>query len=169
MGAQLVGEYVDHNAYIGPYLRVTETLEKRSEDSCADHNFPEDALFCPKCGKSKKDRIRTYNDGPAPRGWQEEYPLGGKEVNFYDYMWPCLTKQEKPSTSTAIYLPNRYYDELGIPKIDGGKYSEEEVPFDTLNPQEITQKFTEKFKNEIAYLKQWFEVEVKFGYVAYCS
>jgi hypothetical protein len=161
---------VDHSAYIGPYLRVTEKLEKKSEDLCADHNRPEDALFCPKCGRSTKDRIRTYDDGPAPRGWQEELPKDGKKVNLYDYLWPCFTKDvNKPGTSTAIYLPNRYYAEIGIPKIDGRKYSEEDVPFDDMNGPVITQKFLEKFKDEIAYLKQWFEVEVKFGYVAYCS
>jgi len=74
-----------------------------------------------------------------------------------------------PLGSWVLHLPNRYYAEIGIPKIDGGKYSQEDIPFDDLNGPVITQRFLEKFKDEIAYLKQWFEVEVKFGYVAYCS
>jgi hypothetical protein len=32
-----------------------------------------------------------------------------------------------------------------------------------------TEKFKELFAEELAYLKQWFEVEVKFGYVSWCS
>lgn len=97
---------VDHNAYIGPYLRVTATLETKTADYCDDHDRPADAEFCPKCGRSNKDRVRKYEDDGTP-------------------------------------------DELNIP--------------------EITQKFTELFKEEIDYLKQWFGVEVKFGYIAWCS
>jgi hypothetical protein len=158
---------VDHNAYIGPYLRVTQTVTKGQGDYCKDHNRG-DAAFCPQCGKSKKDRYYTFEDNGAPNNWQEEYEKG----SFYDYLTstsfmgsPDLVDGKR----THLYLPNRYYKELNIPSIDGGKYSKEEVPFDEIDVPGTLKTFKKLFKDEIAYLEKWFEVEVKFGYVSYCS
>jgi hypothetical protein len=170
---------VDHNAYIGPYLRVTETLKKISIDDCAGHNFPEDASFCPKCGKSKKERIRIYLDNGTPDDWNIGYKRKNEKKTsggLHDYLCstfimspPIIQKVDDKMIRTEFYLPNRYYEELGIPKIDGSRYSKEEIPFDELDVKGITQKFLELYVEEIAYLKQWFEVEVKFGYISYCS
>lgn len=158
---------VDHNAYIGPYVRVTETVEKKQGDYCEDHNRG-DSPHCPQCGRSKADRKYSYEDNGAPDDWEEEYSKG----SFYDYLSstsfmssPDIIKGKR----TYIYLPNLYYKELNIPKIEGGKYSEEEVPFDELDVAGTIKKFKTLFKDELAYLKKWFEVEVKFGYVSYCS
>ena len=170
---------VGHNAYIGPYLRVTATIKDKIVDGCADHNFPDDAAYCPKCGKSRKDRMRKYEDDGTSDDWEQNYQRKGKNKTnggFWDYLTstssmsvPDIEWGDGKKTRTYIYLPNRYYKEMGLPSIEGGKYSEEEVPFDELNIPEITQKFTEFFKEEIDYLKQWFGVEVKFGYIAWCS
>jgi hypothetical protein len=158
---------VDHNAYIGPYLRVTETVKKRQIDYCAEHNR-KDSAYCPKCGRSTKDRIYTHEGGDAPDNWEEDYKKG----NFYDYL-TSTSIMSGPDTikgkKTYIYLPNRYYKELNIPSIEGGKYSEEEVPFDEMDVSGTIKKFKSLFKDEIEHLKQWFEVEVKFGYISYCS
>jgi hypothetical protein len=158
---------VDHNAYIGPYLRVTETVEKKEVDLCAEHNR-KDAPYCPECGRSKKDQIYTYDDNDAPNNWRVNYIKNGKKCEFYDYLTstsvmsnPHIVKGKR----TYIYLPNCYYEELEIPDID----SKEEVPFDDLDVQGITKKFCKLFKDEINYLEQWFEVEAKFGYVSWCS
>ena len=163
---------VDHNAYIGPYLRVTETVTEQKQDKCADHDFPADASFCPKCGTKKNDRIRTFEASNVPDGWEEDYKKG----DFHDYLVhtsfmssPDIEEKDSKRTRTYLYMPNRYYDELKIPRVDGGKYSEEEVPFDDLDVPGITIKFLELFADEIEYLRQWFEVEVKFGYIGYCS
>ncbi len=160
---------VDHNAYIGPYLRVIDTIKEKTVDTCIYHNFPVDALYCPACGQRRELRMKVCHSGNAPPYWEDNYVKDGKKVDFHDCMFSCLTKKGKENTSISIYLPNTYFDEIGIPMIDGGKYAEEEVSFDDLNAQDMTQKFVEKFKDEIAYLRQWFVVEVKFGYVAYCS
>lgn len=162
---------VDHNAYIGPYLRVTETVEKIKIDRCKDHQRG-DAPYCPQCGKSAIDRYETIETNNAPDNWQEEYVKDGKEVSFYDYL--CSTSYMSApdiidGKRTYLYTPNRFYDELNIPRIEGGKYSEEEVPFDELDIPGTLKKFKSLFKDEIEYLKQWFEVEVKFGYISYCS
>jgi hypothetical protein len=158
---------VDHNAYIGPYLRVTATMQKIEIDYCAEHDRG-DAAYCPKCGKSKKDRIYKTEGDNAPDDWESEYKKG----DFHDYL-TSTSFMGDPDTidgkKTYIYLPNRYYDELKIPRIDGGKYSEEEVPFDELDVPGTIKKFKSLFKDEIEHLKQWFEVEVKFGYISYCS
>ncbi len=162
---------VDHNAYIGPYLRVTETVKKIKVDHCEKHNRG-DSAYCPKCGKSKKDRYETQEGNEAPDDWEYSYKKNGKEVEMTDYLCstsymsaPDIVKGKR----TYLYTPNRYYEELGIPSIDGGKYSEEEVDLEELDIKEMKKKFEELFKDEIAYLKQWFEVEVKFGYISYCS
>jgi hypothetical protein len=158
---------IDHNAYIGPYLRVTGTVEKREVDYCADHNRG-DAAYCPQCGKSKKDRISVKEGNNAPGDWQGEYPKG----EFYNYLSSTAHYSDpdiKDGKRTYIYIPNRYYKEMSIPSIEGGKYSEEEVDLEALNVAEMKKKFTKLFKDEIAYLKQWFEVEIKFGYISYCS
>lgn len=162
---------VDHNAYIGPYLRVTETVVKKKGDYCEDHNRG-DSPHCPQCGRSKTNRTFDYEENGAPDNWQEEYKKDGKDVCFYDYL--CSTSfMSSPDIiggkRTYLYIPNRFYKELEIPRVEGGKYSEEEVPFDTLDVPGTLKKFESLFKDEIAYLKQWFEVEAKFGYIAYCS
>jgi hypothetical protein len=158
---------VDHNAYIGPYLRVTATIQKIEIDYCAEHDRG-DAAYCPKCGRSEKDRICKSEGDNAPDEWEENYKEGG----FYDYL-SSTSMMSGPDTvkgkKTYIYLPNRYYKELGLPDIEGGKYSEEEVPFDELDVPGTIKKFKKLFKDEIKHLKQWFEVEVKFGYIAWCS
>ena len=158
---------VDHNAYIGPYLRVTMMVEKRKIDHCEKHNRG-DSAYCPKCGLSKKDRFEVQEGTNAPDDWEESYKKG----DFNDFLTstsfmsaPDIVKGKQ----TYIYLPNGCYGELGIPNIDGGKYSEEEVPFDELDVPGTIKKFKTLVKDEIKYLEQWFEVEVKFGYISYCS
>ena len=118
--------------------------------------------------------MHTYSDDGAPEGWEQEYKKDGKKPpgGFWDYFSPTGTlgdSDEKNGKVTYIYLPNRYYEEMNIPSLEGGKYSEEEVPFDDLDIKGTTQKFLELFKDEIAHLKQWYEVEVKFGYIGWCS
>jgi len=104
---------------------VTEKLDKKSEDLCADHNRPHFGQKAASSGRSSRDRVRTFDDGPAPRGWQEELPKDGKKVNLYDYLWPwpvcglrCFTKDvNKPGTSTAIYprrRENPYIVDAGV-------------------------------------------------------
>lgn len=165
---------VDHNAYIGPYLRVTEVVTKKKIDRCEKHNRPDDAVYCPKCGE--KNRFYETETDDAPDDWSYSYKKNGKKCEFNDYLYstsfmsaPEVTVKNGRRVRTYFYLPNRYHDEMGLPDIEGGKYSEEEVPFDELNIPATLEKFQELFKDEIAYLKQWFEVEVKFGYVSYCS
>jgi hypothetical protein len=167
---------VDHHSYIGPYLRVTEITKKEKVDSCESHNFPVDASFCPKCGNSKQSRYKVIEINDAPDDWEEEYVKNGKTCCFWDYLTstsvmsgPDVEEKNGKRIRTYIYLPNQYFDELDLPKIDGGKYSEEEVPFDKLDIPELTRKFTDLYTDEIVYLKQWFEVEVKFGYIGWCS
>jgi len=162
---------VDHNAYIGPYLRVTETVKKVQIDHCKNHDRG-DATYCPECGLSKQQRRETQECSDAPDDWETEYKKNGKEADFNDYL--CSTSfMSSPDIikgkRTYLYTPNRYYEELNIPDIDGDKYSEEEVPFDEIDVPGTIKKFKKLFKDEIAYLEQWFEVEVKFGYISYCS
>lgn len=161
---------VDHNGYIGPYVRVTATVMKRKVDYCESHNR-DNTTYCPTCGRGQNARFVTIDYEGAPDDWQENYKNGANGT-FSDYLFstshmspPDIVKNKR----IYLYLPNRYYDELNLPHIEGGKYSEEEVPFDDLNVQEITKKFKELYKDEIEYLKQWFDVEVKFGYIGYCS
>jgi len=167
---------VDHSAYIGPYVRVTEKVVQVKVDRCKGHDRPEDAPYCPKCGKSKSDRYTTTEQGPAPDGWEEDYKKGGKNSNFWDFLsstsimsGPEVETRGKERVRTYIYLPNRYHKEMNLPDIVGGKYSEEEVPFDELDIKGTTEKFMELFADELTHLKQWFEVEIKFGYVSWCS
>ncbi len=167
---------VDHHVYIGPYLRVRTTVKQISVDRCADHNFPDDAGFCPKCGKSKRDRIQLIEKVDVPDYWEENYQKDGKKTEFNDYLYstsmmspPDIKEKDGKRTRTYLYLPNRYYKELGLPHIEGGKYDEEEIPFDGLDIPGISDKFVELYKDEINYLIQWFEVEVSFGYISYCS
>lgn len=158
---------VDHNAYIGPYLRVTETVEKRKIDRCEKHDRG-DSPYCPKCGRRTIDRYETIETNNAPDDWKEEYSKGC----FYDYLTSTSFMSAPDIVDgkrTYLYIPNRHYDELDIPSIEGGKYSEEEVPFDELDVPGTIKKFELLFKDEIAYLRQWFEVEAKFGYISYCS
>lgn len=162
---------VDHNAYIGPYVRVTETVQKKKGDKCEKHDRG-DAAYCPKCGASKKDRYYDYEDNGAPDGWESDYKKNGKKVEFWDYLSTtcCMSSPEVvKGKRTCLYVANRYHKELNIPDIDGGKYSEEEVPFDAMNVQATIDKFKLLFADELAYLEKWFEVEVKFGYVSWCS
>jgi len=159
---------VDHNAYIGPYIRATETVKQKQIDYCSEHNRG-DATYCPKCGKSIKDRIYKFYGGEAPDGWEVDYKKG----HFNDYL-SSTSIMSRPNIidgkRTYIYLPNRYYDELGIPDIEGNvMYSESEVPFGELDVPGTIKKFEKLFKEEIAHLKQWFEIEVKFGYITWCS
>ncbi len=163
---------VDHHAYIGPYVRVTQVVEKKTIDKCADHDFPADASFCPKCGRAKGIRLYTVEGINAPDDWEEDY----KQGTFCDYLTstsfmspPDVEVVNGKRQRTHLYIPNRYFKELGLPHIDGGKYSEEEVPLDELDVREIVEKFKQLFADELGYLRQWFEVEVKFGYVGYCS
>lgn len=162
---------VDHNAYIGPYLRVTETVKKIKVDHCEKHDRG-DAAYCPKCGKSKKDRYETQEGNEAPDNWEVNYKKNGKKVEFMDYL-TNTSFMSNPDTvkgkRTYLYLPNRLYDELEIPSLEGGKYSEEEVDLEELDIKGMKAKFEELFADEIAYLRKWFVVEVKFGYISYCS
>ena len=166
---------VDHNAYIGPYLRVTEVVTKQQYDRCADCNRPDDVAYCPKCGRSKKDRIYAFEGGAAPDDWEQDYEKDGKKSKGYsggglhlssiDIMSPPnIEEKDGRRIRTYLYLPNGDFG-ADLPSIEG----EEEVPFDELDVSGITKKFTEFYKDEMKYIEQWFEVEVKFGYLGWCS
>ena len=160
---------VDHNGYIGPYVRVIENHKKSLKDACADHNFPEDAEYCPKCGKHKSHRMVEIVEGDAPKYWSGEYFKNGKKCEFWDYLSQAFSKNLKDNVSLSIYIPNRYWKELEIPRIEDGKYSEEEVSFEEFDMNWSIEKFKELFSDELTYISQWFKIEVKFGYIGYCS
>lgn len=104
---------IDHNAYIGPYLRVTETVEKREIDRCAKHNFPPDAFYCPKCGCAKKDRYTKEEVSNAPEWWNNRFKKEGKAAELSDYLHtssmdaPKIKESNGKRTRTYMYLPNR--------------------------------------------------------------
>ncbi len=170
----------EHHAYIGPYLRVTETVQQVRQDQCVDHNRPDNAKFCPVCGEA--NRYKVVEDNGAPDDWgygykrkSEEKPTNG---GLFDYLCttstscscrPNLIDKDGKKVRTYLHVPNRFYEDLGIPQIKGGKYSEEEVAFEDLNVSDSKEKFAEIFQEEIEYLKQWFEVELKFGYISWNS
>ena len=163
---------VDYNAYIGPYVRATVEVQKKTIDRCEKHNFLAGMEFCPKCGTSKLTREQTYDADLTPPGWVECFPKG--EIYNYLYSTSCMSspdifQKDGKSYRTYIYLPNRYRKELNIPELSGGRYSESEIPFEELDVPNILVKFNELYKEEIAYMKQWFQIEIKFGYIAYCS
>ena len=112
----------------------------------------------------KADRIYKFEGGDTPDGWEEEYTKG----SFYNYFVITYSYTVK-NKRTYLYLPNCYEKELKIPHVEGGKYSEEEISFEEMDVTGITKKFETLFKDEIEYLKRWFTVEVKFGYIAWCS
>ena len=158
---------INHNVHIGPYLRVTATMEKKEIDYCTQHERG-NADYCPKCGRSKKDRIYKHESDNAPDDWESKYKKG----DFHDYLISTSFMSDPDTVKgkkTYIYLPNRHYEELNILNVDGGKYSEEEVSFDEIDVPGTIKKFKSLFKDEIEYLKQWFDVKVKFGYISYCS
>ena len=165
---------IDYNAYIGPYLKVKTEIKTQFYDPCENqgHNFLPSMEFCPQCGTSKKNRIREYTGTIAPPDWEEKFSKG----LIYDYLhstsvmgYPPTQEENGKKYRTYIYLPNRYYKELNIPRINDAR-EECELDFDfALNPTEMKEKFQELFSEEIAYMRQWFEVTVHFGYVSYCS
>lgn len=151
---------VDYNAYIGPYLRVMVPVQVVETDFCAEHNRG-DVAYCPKCGRSKNFRIGKSEVNQA---LIRQYKGG----DFYDYFYSTSSGSQPPiieGKRTHIYLPNKYWNELGIPRLSSRK----ELPLDEMDIRGMVEKFETLFKDEIIYLKQWFGVEVKFGYVSYCS
>jgi hypothetical protein len=161
---------VDHNGYIGPYIRVFETFEEKKVDYCATHNFPDTASFCPQCGSSKSQRYGNNRASvTAPDDWQGDYKKNSEEADFSDYLQQVMIIDTDKSTEISLFIPNGSYKELNIPRVDGGKYSIEEVPFDDLDIPGSIEKFKKLFADEIAYLEQWFKIEIKYGYLGYCS
>lgn len=163
---------VDHNAYIGPYITATIEVKSQKSDKCENHNFPKDADFCPKCGTPKNNRYYTREVSSVPSDFTEDYIKKndkGQKINFFDLLFytsdPEVVIKDGKRTKTYIYLPNRYYKELNIPDV----ISEGDMPFDNLDIEGGTKKFKNLFADEITYLKQWFLVEIKFGYVAWYS
>lgn len=162
---------ISHNAYLGPYLFVTETVTEKVIDNCLDHNFPEDAAFCPKCGISKTRRFQTAFVGNAPKDWKYSYKKNGKTCILCDYLHEVSGVRDVISDGdkhirTRIYLPNRYYDEIGIPKIDDDT---QELQLDGVDFGAMSDKFAKIFEDEIVYIQQFHEVEIRFGYISYYS
>ena len=167
---------IDYNAYLGPYLRVKVEVKKVKVDCCEKHDVPPDAAFCPKCGTSKKDRITTQEQ-EVPEHWAWEYKKKGKSVELNDYLSstshmtnPPIQKDGDKRYRVYLYIPNRYWDELNVPRLGSrsGDY-EDEIELENLDMGKAKKDFAKLFKEEIDYIKQWHEVEVKFGYISYCS
>lgn len=165
---------IDRNLYIGPYLRVREVVEQKTVDNCAGHNFPNDAIYCPQCGKHKNNRFVNFEKNNAPNYWQERFEKNGESVNFDDYMVttscmadPTVEIIDGKRVKIYIYYPNRSHEELNLPRIQDN--DEQNIPFDGLDIQGTLKKFKEIFSDEIAFLKQWFEVEIKFGFLSWYS
>lgn len=157
---------VDYNAYIGPYIRATHTVSEKRIDRCVGHDVPPDAVFCPQCGTRKANRFATVIESSAPKRWEEKYSKG-EFCNFL-HTTSCMSSPEIVNgRQTYLYLPNRHHNELGIPEIDCRK--EQEISFEEYDIGATIERFKELFKDEIAYMSQWFLVEVKFGYISYCS
>lgn len=62
---------VDYSVHVGVYLRVKVPTTTEIHDMCAKHNRPDDATFCPFCGRTKKDRFETRVIR-ADRDWWHE-------------------------------------------------------------------------------------------------
>jgi hypothetical protein len=156
---------ISRNAYVGPYLSAKIAVKKTEVDYCKSHNCSLDMDYCPKCGTHKQNRIRILELIDAPDDWGIEYPKG--EFSNFMYSTSIMTDATTiDGFKTYTYLPNRYYDEIGIPSIEEG---ETVLDFGEMNSKEMVKKFKTLFADEIAYLSQWFEVKICFGLVSYYS
>lgn len=156
---------ISRNAYVGPYVTAKIAVELKQVDYCEDHNFSPNMQFCPTCGRNKNNRIVNREVSKTPEYWRCEYPKG----DFSNFMCSTSIMTDAPTVDgfkTYVYLPNRYYDEIGIPSIEEG---ETVLDFGEMNSKEMLEKFKTLFADEIAYLSQWFEVKICFGFVSYYS
>lgn len=164
---------LSNKTYIGPYVRATETFEKKRVDTCENHGFPAGASFCPTCGQGRSRRWQLKESATAPLGWNEQYQKAGKKSLLSDYLCKlpitysqrvqCAAADNK-QFRTVIYVPNCRWQDLGLPPANG---EEGEWLLDDLDVAGSVQKFKEVFADELSYLAQWFQLEVHFGVLRY--
>lgn len=164
---------IDNNSYIGPYLKVTVEIKTKLVDKCQDHDFPKNAKYCPVCGTPTLDRIvEIIEDG---MGWEHE-PTN--RITLVDWFYttssvcpPETYKKGGKEYQDYIYLPNKHRKKMGLPEIADDRYGDDcEVPFDNLDIPGCLTKFKELFKKPISMLEERYcKVEIKYGYVSYCS
>lgn len=173
--------------YLGPYLSAKVEVIKEKVDSCEDHAHawkneacPEDRVslylenaFCSVCGVKRVERFKTIEvEKPEDidEFWRDHYTKGDFRNYLSDTSWmspPPIFKEGDKEFRLYRYTPNRHWDELSIPDIDGD--SEVALDLESINVEERKAKFIELFKDEIEYLKQWHEVKIHFGLLVYFS
>lgn len=62
----------DFTVYIGAYLRVRSPLTREIIDMCKTHGRPDDADFCPKCGRPRATRHETHSIAADWSFWESE-------------------------------------------------------------------------------------------------
>lgn len=151
---------MSRDIYIGPYLVVQIPLHEVETDCCAGHTIPQGSSFCPDCGRDVRHRIHRTKELKIPLGWQDDYPKG----LFSNYLY-SVNPLDQSDLHTSVFLPNRYYSELGIPRLD----KTGDFPFSDVDFSNMKERFEDRFAEEIAYLRRWCQVEVKVGCVSYYS
>ena len=152
---------LDKYTYIGPYIVATVNTKEIESDLCATHNFPKDANFCPKCGRSKNQRYVKQTVSDTPDFWEEDYSKG----HLDDFLIPNhhieYASKEK---SVQFYFPNKFQNEISF--IDScDDYFKFEITPEKI--QKSLDKFETLFKDEIEYMKQWFDIQIVYGVIKY--
>lgn len=151
---------LDRHVYLGPYVQVTQQVTEVSTDPCKEHTISLGANFCSTCGRSIVGRFTVERRIKAPAGWEENYPKG----EFANFLCGVFVRQ-RSDEQMEVFLPNRHYTQLGLRDINDD--GDSTYPIDSASIPTTVQKFHDLFKDELAYLQQWFKVEVLFGVVTY--
>ena len=159
------------SCYIGPYAKLTKTLELVRVDLCATHNF-QSSNFCPSCGKSWGSRFTTKTIPEIPIDWDQKNLGRGEDTLFCDYLARTnkqLLKNNGECVLEELLLPNRFWGTLGIEEINAIANDELENAghgsMMNLDMNNSVLLFKDLFNEELEYASTLFDVSVDFGFV----
>jgi len=143
--------------YVGVYVVLNPKNEKIEKiDLCATHNFPDDAQFCPRCGRSKTVRYTTVKSY-APDGWDYEIAINGHTIEEEFF---CITDiKDHPIILIVNIINSKYVINYNA------DYDNQILPLTTVDHEKLISDFCEVYNAELEYVSQWFDPKVEYGLV----
>lgn len=160
---------VSLNVYFGPSIDVAVNIDHKIVDHCKNHKKKESDDFCPRCGRTSKERFQTVrtlnlnNDTTYlnSKGKETELLATFDDVSRWDSN--SLSKKE---TVTIVNLipsePNYGLIKSGITELD---FFQIEIKAEDIEKSLI--KFEYDFATELEFLRKNYKIEVKNKFISW--
>lgn len=160
---------VSLNVYFGPCIDVTVSIDHKIEDHCKNHNRNDSQKFCPRCGRTKKERFQTIKTLSLNND-TNYLNSEGKETEFFATFddvsrWDFDLLGTKATVAVVNLIPSEPDYGLVESEIAELNFFETEIKAEDIEKSLI--KFEYDYATELAFLRKNYKIEIKNRFISW--